>query len=545
MRDASQTPFSELSTRFPVAVRVSTTPKHVGFEVSPAVSVTPAPVLATGNDMVPPVTPGLGTSSSADMLQATPIPANPSVGTPLFSAPSTPNRTPQHSAAKQKQQSVDVIAEYEKRKSSEKPSINLVVIGHVDAGKSTLMGHLLFQVGQVSKKEMHKYEQESSRIGKSSFAFAWVLDQTGEERKRGITMDIAHEQFDTDKYVVNLMDAPGHKDFIPNMITGAAQADVAILVVDATTGEFEAGFEDGGQTREHAILARSLGVREVVVAVNKMDMVDWCEARFTDIVQKLKVFLKGVGFKDADITYVPCSGLTGGNLIMPYTDEKLRSWYSGGTLLQSIDGFTPPTRAVDKPFRCCAVDVFKGQGAALNVAARIECGHLKVGDIIVVLPAGEEAVVKSLMVSDELRTWAVAGEQVVISVQGVDITKLNTGSVLCSPSEPVKSTTLIEARVIIFGIEKPITTGLPVILHYLSVSESAKVKTLVSLLNRTSGEVVKRKPRYLSKNCSAVIQVEVARPVCLECYQDCKELGRITLREGGNTIAAGLVTKIY
>lgn len=229
-----------------------------------------------------------------------------------------------------------VIKEFTKERLGKKASINLVVVGHVDAGKSTLMGHLLYRLGQVSKKNMHRYETDSKKIGKASFLYAWVLDETDEERNRGITMDIAQSSFETATKSVNLLDAPGHRDFIPNMITGAAQADAALLVVDATNGEFEAGFEAGGQTREHTLLIRSLGVSQLAVVVNKLDNVNWSKQRFDEIVGKLTPFLKQAGYKDQDVTFVPCSGLTGENLNERSKNPSLTAWYSGLSLVEVI-----------------------------------------------------------------------------------------------------------------------------------------------------------------------------------------------------------------
>lgn len=225
---------------------------------------------------------------------------------------------------------------YEKERGNQKPKINVVVIGHVDAGKSTLMGHLLYDMDNVPQRTLHKYEQESKKLGKQSFMYAWILDETEEERSRGITMDVGASHFETDNKMVTILDAPGHRDFIPNMITGATQADVALLVVDATVGEFETGFELGGQTREHALLVRSLGVSQLCVVVNKLDTANWSKERFDEIVNKLRVFLKSAGFKEADVSYVPCSGLTGENLVKPITALELQAWYSGPNLIKII-----------------------------------------------------------------------------------------------------------------------------------------------------------------------------------------------------------------
>uniref|UniRef100_A0A672FL42 HBS1-like protein n=1 Tax=Salarias fasciatus TaxID=181472 RepID=A0A672FL42_SALFA len=415
--------------------------------------------------------------------------------------------TPGRSAGKARQ-SINVKAELEKRQGG-KPLLNLVVIGHVDAGKSTLMGHLLYLLGNVNKRTMHKYEQESKKAGKASFAYAWVLDETGEERDRGVTMDVGMTKFETNSKVVTLMDAPGHRDFIPNMITGAAQADVAVLVVDASRGEFEAGFEAGGQTREHALLVRSLGVTQLAVAVNKMDQVNWQQERFQEITSKLGHFLKQAGFKESDVFYVPTSGLSGENLATRSTAAQLTSWYSGLSLLEQIDAFKPPQRSVDKPFRLCVSDVFKGI-----------CLH------------------------DEPLDWAAAGDHVSLTVTGMDIIKINVGCVFCDPKEPIRVCTRFRARVLLFNIEVPITQGFPVLLHYQTVSEPATIKKLVSVLHKSSGEVLKKKPKCLTKGMNAIVEIQTQRPVSLELYKDYKELGRFMLRYVGSTIAAGVVTEV-
>ncbi|XP_077991183.1 uncharacterized protein LOC144445493 [Glandiceps talaboti] len=465
-------------------------------------------------------------------------PATPSTS----SATSTPSMP--RVASKARLPTIDVMSEYEKRKVSGKDLVNLVVIGHVDAGKSTLMGHLLYLLGNVNKRTMHKYEQESKKAGKASFAYAWVLDETGEERERGITMDVGLTNFETSQKIVTLLDAPGHKDFIPNMITGAAQADVAVLVVDASRGEFEAGFESGGQTREHALLVRSLGVTQLAVAVNKLDNVDWSQDRYNEIVAKLGHFLKQAGFKDSEVAYIPCSGLTGENLTQSPKEDKLKTWYTGLTLVQHIDKFKPLKRPVEKPFRLCVSDVFKGMGAGFSVAGKIVSGNVQSADKILVMPAGEQGFIKTVLIHEEDTKWAVAGDQATLVVTGIDQMKVNVGSVLCSPSEPIKATTRIQARVIIFNIEVPVTKGYPVVFHYQTMSEPATIKKLISLLHKSTGEVIKKKPRHVPKQSNAVIELETARPVCVELYKDYKDLGRFMLRSGGSTIAAGVITSI-
>uniref|UniRef100_A0A6I8PF67 HBS1-like protein n=1 Tax=Ornithorhynchus anatinus TaxID=9258 RepID=A0A6I8PF67_ORNAN len=436
----------------------------------------------------------------------------PSEGVPVAGSgvlETEPNVTPTSARKPGKsKQHIDVKAELEKRQGG-KQLLNLVVIGHVDAGKSTLMGHLLYLLGNVDKRTMHKYEQESKKVGKASFAYAWVLDETGEERERGVTMDVAMTKFETKTKVITLMDAPGHKDFIPNMITGAAQADVAVLVVDASRGEFEAGFETGGQTREHGLLVRSLGVTQLAVAVNKMDQVNWQEERFQEIAGKLGHFLKQAGFKESDVAFIPTSGLSGENLIAKSQSSELTKWYQGLCLLEQIDSFKSPPRSIEKPFRLCVSDVFKG-----------------------------------ITLHDEPVDWAAAGDHVSLTLTGMDIIKINVGCIFCDPREPIKACTRFKARILIFNFEIPITKGFPVLLHYQTVSEPATIKRLISILHKSTGEVTKKKPKLLTKGQNALVELQTQRPVALELYKDFKELGRFMLRYSGSTVAAGVVTEI-
>uniref|UniRef100_A0A8C9TZG6 HBS1-like protein n=1 Tax=Scleropages formosus TaxID=113540 RepID=A0A8C9TZG6_SCLFO len=450
----------------------------------------------------------------------------------------TPGRTP----GKAKQQ-LNVKAELEKRQGG-KSLLNLVVIGHVDAGKSTLMGHLLYLLGDVNKRTMHKYEQEARKAGKASFAYAWVLDETGEERDRGVTMDVGMTKFETPTKVITLMDAPGHRDFIPNMITGAAQADVALLVVDASRGEFEAGFEAGGQTREHGLLVRSLGVTQLVVAVNKMDQVGWQQERFQEILSKLGHFLKQAGFKDSDVSYIPTSGLSGENLSARSTVPELTAWYKGPCLLEQIDAFKPPQRSVEKAFRLCVSDVFKDQGSGFCVTGKVEAGYVQIGDRVLAMPPNEVCTIKGIALHEEPIDWAAAGDHVSLTVTGMDIIKINVGCVFCDPKEPIRSCSRFRARILLFNIELPVTQGFPVLLHYQTVSEPATIRKLVSVLHKSSGEVIKKKPKCLSKGQNAIVEIQTQRPVALELYKDFKELGRFMLRYVGSTIAAGVVTEV-
>lgn len=462
--------------------------------------------------------------------------------TPRDQSPAAERATQIYSKVKEK---IDPNKQYSNERGSEKDHLYIVVIGHVDAGKSTLMGRLLCDMGEVSQRTLHKYEQESKKIGKQSFMYAWVLDETGEERVRGITMDVGRAQFETKSKKVIILDAPGHADFIPNMITGAGQADVALLVVDATRGEFESGFELGGQTREHALLVRSLGINQLTVSVNKLDTTNWSEERFSEILKKLKVFLKQAGFKDTDITFVPCSGLTGENLVKPSTETELCKWYKGPCLLDVIDNCNVPTRPVSKPLRMTVNDIFKGTGTGLCVAGRIETGILNKGDKVLVCPIKEMAEVKGVSINDMSSNVAFAGDQVSVTLSGVDIQNVAVGFVLSDPVQQVPVSSHFEARLVVFNVKVPITKGYPVLIHHQSLVESANIVKLKALLNKSTGEILKKKPRCLGNNSVAVVDIEVCRPICIERYKDVKELGRVMLRVAGVTIAAGLITDIY
>ncbi|CAF1299055.1 unnamed protein product [Rotaria sordida] len=438
--------------------------------------------------------------------------------------------------------------------------LNLVVVGHVDAGKSTLMGHLLVKLKVVDDRTMHKNKTEAARLGKESFSYAFVLDESEEERQRGVTMDIAQAQFKTKTKIVNLVDAPGHKDFIPNMINGAAQADVAILVIDSRRGEFETGFEFGGQTREHALLLRALGVSQLICGVNKMDTIEWSQERFEEIVKKLSSFLKSSGYKESDITYVPLSGWTGENLITP--NNPSLSWYQkednpsnikingvicGATLLDLIDRLKPPERPISKPFRLCITDVYRATGigaGTVSISGRIDCGGVEVNERLLLRPSNDQVTIKTVQIENTNVSSAFAGDNVTLNIQGVDPTHLFIGNVVCDPEYPIPCATIIQARIIIFNISVPILPGTPIVFHFKSMQEQGKITNLIEELDRSTGELKRKNPRLLTKNSSGVIEIVLQRQICCELYSDVKELGRFMLRQSGLTMAAGIITKI-
>ncbi|KAJ1769545.1 hypothetical protein LPJ74_003966 [Coemansia sp. RSA 1843] len=458
---------------------------------------------------------------------------------------------------------INVVEEYSKGHKA-RETLNLVVVGHVDAGKSTLMGHLLYALGQVNERTIRKFERDAEKIGKGSFAYAWVLDETEEERSRGVTMDVATNSFTTKHRRFTLLDAPGHRDFVPNMISGASRADVAILVVDASTGEFEAGFDGNGQTREHAILIRSLGVKQLVVAINKLDMADWSEDRFSEITSRLLEFLTGCGYLKADVRFVPVSGLKGINLVrrVGVTDlPALAAWWhddgtgdasdaAGPCLVDLLDTFSVPERPVDKPFRLAVTDFFRsgtaGSANSVSVSGCIAQGNIQIGEQIVLVPGGERGVVKAIDVDFVSEEWAVAGDSVVLMIQDVDIQNLSIGSVVCSVLHPpIQAALRFEAQLVVFDPPVPITNGFPALLHIQSLNVPASVHKIIEVVDQRTGEVTKRRPRHIRKGATARVEITTDTPVCLELFKDSKDLGRVMLRKAGETIAAGIVTALY
>ncbi|KAJ2314968.1 hypothetical protein IWW54_000589 [Coemansia sp. RSA 2705] len=443
---------------------------------------------------------------------------------------------------------IDVAAEHA-RAQAQRASLSLVVVGHVDAGKSTLMGHLLYALGQVSERTVRRFEREAEQLGKGSFAYAWVLDETAEERARGVTMDVATSSFATAHRQFTLLDAPGHRDFVPNMISGASRADAAVLVVDAAPGAFEAGFDGGGQTREHAQLVRALGVRQVVVAVNKLDAVDWSAARYGEVTGRLRAFLQGCGFARDDVRFVPVGGLGGTNLARRADrGSALAAWYRDGdepgpSLAELLDTLAAPARAVDAAFRLAAADVFRS-GSGVSVGGRVVQGSVQAGDAVAVVPGGARGVVRAVTAAAAAHDWAAAGDDAVVLVQGVDALQVPAGAVLCAPARPVAAVSSFEAQIAVFDAASPITNGFPVLVHVQSASVAGSVRRIVETFDARTGAVARRRPRLIRRGATARVEIAVDAPLCLELFADVRELGRVTLRRGGETVAAGIVTRL-
>ncbi|OEU19442.1 GTP_EFTU-domain-containing protein [Fragilariopsis cylindrus CCMP1102] len=411
----------------------------------------------------------------------------------------------------------------------------MVILGHVDAGKSTLMGQVLVSTGQVTKREAAKQTKLS-----------WLLDENESERARGVTMEIGTKTIRVPKHDIVVLDAPGHHDFIP----GAANADVAILVVAAVTGEFEAGFSGGGQTKEHIQLARGLGVTQIIVAINKLDVEGWKKGRYEEIQGDIKQFLLKQEFKEKRIQFVPISGLTGENIKVCNSSE-LSKWHKGPTLLDAVNNFFPANRQIEKPLRFIVTDVFS-EGKGIVTRGRVIQGFVEVGDQLVVLPVGDIVRVSKLEhlqapsddIDDPRRLdTAIAGDTVQLVINDIDIMRLSIGNILCFPNARPPLTKKATARIIVMDkLAVPIIRGAQVIFHMHSLDVPTVLTKLVSILNR-DGSIKKERPRALTSSVSASIEFTISDRIVMEAFSDCRALGRFVLRRGGETIAIGVIDK--
>lgn len=395
------------------------------------------------------------------------------------------------------------------------------------------MGRLLFDLKVVDQRTIDKYRKEANNIGKSSFALAWVLDQGTEERTRGVTIDVASNTFSTPTTNFTILDAPGHRDFIPNMIAGASQADFAVLVVDASKGNFEAGLK--GQTKEHALLVRSMGVQRLVVAINKLDSVRWSKDRFDEIQQQVSGFLMQAGFQSKNVAFVPCAGLTGDNVTHRATDLNA-AWYNGPVFLDMLESSEPIAHAIESPLRMTIDDIFRGSAQnPLSISGRISAGSIQNGDRILILPASKTATIKGIDMDSMPVDWAVAGGNVVLHLTDIDTSSndLKAGDVMCHPSSPILCVKAFSAKILSFEHIMPMLVDI----HHGRLHVPGRVKQLIATIDKGTGTIEKKKPRVIQpgKIARVVLEVAVERGIPLE------QGARVILREGGNTVATGLV----
>jgi len=427
--------------------------------------------------------------------------------------------------------------------SKEKPHLNLVVIGHIDHGKSTTVGHLFFLTGAVDERTAKSYEEEAKKLGRETFKFAWVLDKLKEERERGMTIDVAYLKFETPKYSFTIIDAPGHRDFVKNMITGASQSDAAILLVSAKRGEFEAGIGAGGQTREHAFLAYTLGVNQLVVAINKMDdaSVDWKEERYNEIKNEMTRILRMSGFNPAKVHYVPTSGWTGDNLAKK--SDKM-PWYKGPTLFEALDEMEVPAKPIKKPLRIPIQDIYTITGIGSVPVGRVETGVLKEGDTLVFMPSNVQGQVKSIETHHVNIKQALPGDNIGFNVRGISKQDVHRGDIAGHVDNPPTVAKEFIGQIIVIHHPTAIAAGYSPVLHSNTGQVSCRFKELIAKLDPRTGQVVEQNPSFLKTSDGAIVRFEPIQPIAIEPYSEFPELGRFAVRDMGTTVAAGVVKEV-
>jgi elongation factor 1-alpha len=426
----------------------------------------------------------------------------------------------------------------------DKTHINLVVIGHVDSGKSTTTGHLIYKCGGIDKRTIEKFEQEAKELGKGSFKYAWVLDKLKAERERGITIDIALWKFETEKYYFTIIDAPGHRDFIKNMITGTSQADVAILVIASGEGEFEAGISKNGQTREHGLLAFTLGVKQMIVLINKMDdkSVNWSENRYNEIMKEVSAYLKKVGYNPKKVPFIPISGWLGDNMVERSANLP---WYKGPTLVEALDSIIPPKRPSDKPLRIPLQDVYKIGGIGTVPVGRVETGILKPGMIVTFAPNLITTECKSVEMHHEALQEATPGDNVGFNIKNVSVKDIRRGNVAGdSKNDPPAECEDFTAQVIILNHPGQIHAGYAPVLDCHTAHIACKFKELLTKVDRRSGQELEKEPKNVKSGDAAMVLLIPSKPMCVETFSEYPPLGRFAVRDMRQTVAVGVIKNV-
>lgn len=403
---------------------------------------------------------------------------------------------------------------------------------------------MIYKLGGIDKRVIEKFEKEAAEMNKRSFKYAWVLDKLKAERERGITIDIALWKFETPKYECTVIDAPGHRDFIKNMITGTSQADCSVLIIDSTNGGFEAGISKDGQTREHALLSFTLGVKQMIVALNKMDATEpkYSKSRYEEIVKEVSGYLKKVGYKPEKIPFVPISGFQGDNMIERSTNMD---WYKGPTLLEALDSCTPPVRPSDKPLRLPLQDVYKIGGIGTVPVGRVETGTIKPGMVAVFAPSGLTTEVKSVEMHHESMDQAIPGDNVGFNVKNVSVKEIKRGYVASdSKNDPAKAADSFVAQVIIMNHPGQISQGYCPVLDCHTSHIACKFATLQVKMDKRSGKKLEDNPKFLKNGEAGLVELRPTKPMCVESFKEYPPLGRFAVRDMRQTVAVGVIKSV-
>ena len=411
---------------------------------------------------------------------------------------------------------------------------NLAIIGHVDHGKSTLVGRLLYETGSVPEHVIEQHKEEAEEKGKGGFEFAYVMDNLAEERERGVTIDIAHQEFSTDEYEFTIVDCPGHRDFVKNMITGASQADNAVLVVAADDGVQP-------QTREHVFLARTLGIDELIIGVNKMDLVDYEEGRYREAVEEVTELLKQVQFNPDDAKFIPISAFEGDNVA---EDSDETSWYDGPNLLEALNDLPAPEPPTDADLRLPIQDVYTISGIGTVPVGRVETGTLNTGDNVSFQPSDVSGEVKTIEMHHEEVPSAAPGDNVGFNVRGIGKDDIRRGDVCGPASDPPSVAETFQAQIVVMQHPSVITAGYTPVFHAHTAQVACTVESIDKKIDPSTGETAEENPDFIQSGDAAVVTVRPQKPLSIEPSAEIEELGSFAIRDMGQTIAAGKVLSV-
>lgn len=416
---------------------------------------------------------------------------------------------------------------------AEKEHLNLVFIGHVDSGKSTSVGRVLYETGAISEQVLNKLKDEAAKLGKATFEFAFVMDSLKEERERGVTIDIAHREFETKKYHCTIIDAPGHRDFVKNMITGASQADAALLMISVKDGIQP-------QTKEHAFLAKVLGINQIAVNLNKMDAVGYSQDQYNKVKEEAVALLKGIGYKTDEIVFLPGSGYAGDNITKKSENTP---WYTGPTMIEIIDSFKVPAKPLDKALRLPIQDVFTITGHGTVPVGRVETGVLKPGENVVVMPSGAKGEVKKIEMHHQELKQATPGDNVGFNLKGVDKKDIKRGDVIGPSTAPPTVADEFTAQVVVLNHPTAISVGYTPVFHIHTAQFAGRVTEIVEKKDPKSGQSA-GKPDFVKTGDVAVLKIKPLKPIVIEKFADFPPLGRFAIRDMGQTVAAGVVLDV-
>jgi len=415
-----------------------------------------------------------------------------------------------------------------------KPHINVVFIGHIDHGKSTTVGRLMYDTGALSEQDYRKLQAIAEEKGKGTFAFAYMMDTLKEERERGITIDVNYKKFETQKNFFTIIDAPGHQDYVKNMVTGTSQADAAVLVIAAKDGVM-------AQTKEHAFLAQVMGIKQIIAAINKMDEVDYKKERFEAVKEDITKILKGAGFKDENMKVVPISAWHGDNMIKK--SDKL-SWYNGPSLLEAMDQFDAPPSPVDKPLRLPIQDVYNIKGVGTVPVGKIATGIMRPNDKIIIMPEGIATDVKSIEMHHESLVEARPGDNIGFNLRKVGTNDIKRGSVIGPETNPPSVAEEFTAQIVVLFHPSAITVGYTPVFHIHTAQMSCIITELVKSLDPKTGQTKEESPKFLKTGDAAIVKIKPTQPLVVESYKEYPQLGRFAIRDMGKTVAAGVVVEV-